>query len=130
MDDHFWRPPTKNPPRTAGHPRLSRKVELYWLRSRHLLHILGQGELLGVVVAAGLAEDLGDLAVLPLEDVAGGLALQADQVLRAGHGLASVSGIAMDGSLAVAWRKRWCAATSAPGLSMWRAWPHPGMISR
>ena len=45
---------------------------------RHLLDVLGEDKLVGILVAAGLAEDLPDLAVLPFEDVAGGLALQAD----------------------------------------------------
>jgi hypothetical protein len=52
----------------------------------HVFDVLGERELLGVVVGAGLAEDLGQLAVLPFKDVAGGLALQADDIFRACHG--------------------------------------------
>src|SRR3954464_2174151 len=82
-----WRP-AKSPCRWGQ--GLTEKLEsaLKGVRSgrRHLLDVLGQRELVGVVVAAGLAEDLAELAVLPLEDVAGGLTLQADEILGARHG--------------------------------------------
>src|SRR4051812_16630589 len=94
------------------------------------------GELLRIVVAADLAEDLGHLAVLPLEGVAGALALQADEVLRAGHDSFYFAGLARGAPAGrrpavtgLARRQRWRAATRAPGHSRWTAWPQPGSTS-
>jgi hypothetical protein len=49
------------------------------------IEIFGSEELLDILIAAHLAQNLGRRVVLPLEDVAGGFAIDADKVFGCGH---------------------------------------------